>query len=156
MSYSPSCRSKPIRTLFFFGTQIKIFLMKYKSFLNLHRILFFFFVHANYSRRFVKLWLNYWCHMDYFTNVLTTFLGLGIFQLHCFLWRVTELSDFIKNLNLCSEDEQRSYGFGMTWGWVIKDRIFIFGWTIPLNIVGSIFFFKVPLSIILLISSTFY
>jgi len=28
-----------------------------------------------------------------------------------------------------SEDEQRSYMFGMTWGRVINDRIFIFGWT---------------------------
>ncbi len=31
-----------------------------------------------------------------------------------------------KYLNLCSEDEQRSYGFGTTWGWVINDRILIF------------------------------
>ncbi len=38
-----------------------------------------------------------------------------------------------KYLNLCSKDEQRSYGFGTTWGWVINDRIFIFGWTIPLR-----------------------
>ncbi len=38
-----------------------------------------------------------------------------------------------KYLNLCSKDERRSYGFGSTWGWVINDRIFIFGWTIPLN-----------------------
>ncbi len=38
-----------------------------------------------------------------------------------------------KYLNLCSEDEQRHYGFGTTWGWVINDRIFIFGWTIPLS-----------------------
>ncbi len=37
-----------------------------------------------------------------------------------------------KYLNLCSEDEHRSYGFGTSWGWVIYDRIFIFGWTIPL------------------------
>ncbi len=37
-----------------------------------------------------------------------------------------------KYLNLCSEDERRSYGFVTTWGWVINDRIFIFGWTIPL------------------------
>ncbi len=36
-----------------------------------------------------------------------------------------------KYLNLCSEDERRSYGFGTTWGWVIKDRIF--GWSIPLT-----------------------
>ncbi len=37
-----------------------------------------------------------------------------------------------KYLNLCSEDEQRSYGFGTTWGWVINDRIFMS--TIPLKI----------------------
>ncbi len=35
-----------------------------------------------------------------------------------------------KYLNLCSELEQRSYGFGTTWGWVINDRLF--GWTNPL------------------------
>ncbi len=26
-----------------------------------------------------------------------------------------------------------AYGFGMTWGWVINDRIFILGWTMPLK-----------------------
>ncbi len=36
------------------------------------------------------------------------------------------------DLNLCSEDEWMSYGFGTTWGWVINHRIFIFWWTIPL------------------------
>ncbi len=43
------------------------------------------------------------------------------------------LGFYHKYLNLCSEDEQSSYGFGMT--------LFIFGWTIPLNILGSIVFF---------------
>ncbi len=38
-----------------------------------------------------------------------------------------------KYLNLCSDDERRSYGFGTTWGWVINDIIFIFGWTNPLR-----------------------
>ncbi len=37
INYSPSCRSKPIRHLFIFTTQIKIFLMKSESFLTLHR-----------------------------------------------------------------------------------------------------------------------
>ncbi len=32
-----------------------------------------------------------------------------------------------KYLNLCSEDEWRSYGFGRTRGWVINDRFFILG-----------------------------
>ncbi len=63
------------------------------------------------------------------------FLGLGTFRLRCCLCRVREISDFIKKcLNLCSEDERRSYGFGTTWGWVINDRIFIFGWTTPLSV----------------------
>ncbi len=35
-----------------------------------------------------------------------------------------------KYLSLCSENERR---FGTTWGWVINDRTFILGWTIPLN-----------------------
>ncbi len=34
-------------------------------------------------------------------------------------------------LPLCSE-QTHSYRFGSTWGWV-NDRIFIFGWTIPLS-----------------------
>ncbi len=33
---------------------------------------------------------------------------------------------------LCSAEQRNSYRFGTTWGWV-NDRIFIFGWTIPLN-----------------------
>ncbi len=33
-----------------------------------------------------------------------------------------------KHLNLCSEDEWRSYRFGTTWGWVMY-RILILGWT---------------------------
>ncbi len=41
-----------------------------------------------------------------------------------------------KYLNLCSEDERRSYGFGTTWGWVINDRFFILGWTNPLRFRG--------------------
>ncbi len=39
-----------------------------------------------------------------------------------------------KYLNLCSKDEQRTYGFGTTWGWVINDNFSIFGWTILLRI----------------------
>ncbi len=38
-----------------------------------------------------------------------------------------------KYLNLCSEDERRSYEFGTTWEWVINDRILFFGLTIPLK-----------------------
>ncbi len=52
------------------------------------KLLFFvFFVHKNYSRSFTKLKLSHWCHTDCFTDVLTTFLYLGILQLHCCLWQ---------------------------------------------------------------------
>ncbi len=35
MNYSASCRFKPARPSFIFGTQIKIFFMKHENFLNL-------------------------------------------------------------------------------------------------------------------------
>ncbi len=38
-----------------------------------------------------------------------------------------------KYLPLCSAEQRHSYRFGTTWGWVNDDRIFIFGWTIPLR-----------------------
>ncbi len=63
------------------------------------------------------------------SNVLTTFLSLRTFQLH-----QRTLGFHQKDLNLCSEDERRSYRFGKTWGRVIiVDIIFNFGWTIPLS-----------------------
>ncbi len=36
-------------------------------------------------------------------------------------------------LPLCSAEQRHSDRFGTTWGWVNDDRIFIFGWTIPLR-----------------------
>ncbi len=38
-----------------------------------------------------------------------------------------------KYLPLCSAEQRHSYRSGTTWGWVNDDRIFIFGWTIPLR-----------------------
>ncbi len=37
INYSPSCRSKPVRPSFIFGTQMKIFLIQSENFLILHR-----------------------------------------------------------------------------------------------------------------------
>ncbi len=39
-----------------------------------------------------------------------------------------------KYLPLCSE-QTHSYRFGSTWGWINDDRIFIFGWTVPLIVI---------------------
>ncbi len=62
---------------------------------------FLFSVHKKYSRSFVKLRLNHWCHVDYFTNVLAKFLGLKTFLLRCCLWRFRKLLDFIKKILIC-------------------------------------------------------
>ncbi len=35
---------------------------------------------------------------------------------------------------ISSAEQRNSYRFGTTWGWVNDDRIFIFGWTIPLSV----------------------
>ncbi len=69
-----------------------------------------FFAHKKYYRCFIKLRLNHWCHMDYFNDVLTTFLGLE--RVSCAVYGE-------KYLNLCSKNERRSYGFVTTWRWVI-------------------------------------
>ncbi len=51
--------------------------------------------------------------MDYFNNVLTSFLGLKRGSCIAVGSEVSRISSE-KNLNLCSEDEQKSYGFGTT------------------------------------------
>jgi len=38
-----------------------------------------------------------------------------------------------KYIPLCSAEVRNSYRFATTWGWVNDDRIFIFGWSIPLK-----------------------
>ncbi len=62
-------------------------------------IIFVFFAHKKYSHGFITLRLNHWCHMDYFNNILTTFLGLD--RVSCCLCRVKKLLDFIKNILIC-------------------------------------------------------
>ncbi len=95
-------------------------------------IIFVFVAHRKYSRSFIKLQLDHWWHMDCFIDVLTTFLGLEYGSCIA-VYAGSESS------NLCSEDEWKSCGFGTTWGWVINDRFFIFGWTNPLNDTCCIF-----------------
>ncbi len=62
-----------------------------------------------------------------------------------------------KYLNLCSEDERRSCGFETAWGWVLNDRIFIFGWTILLkfnSICSKSYFVKYPLYLMIVYFSS--
>ncbi len=88
----------------------------------------FSFADKKYSRSFVKLWLNPWCHMDYFTNLLATFLNLNRVRTLPVYGRVRELKGCIKNI-LISVPKMNGglKGFGTTWRWVIAYRIFLFG-----------------------------
>ncbi len=63
-------------------------------------IIFVFFVHKKYSRSFMKLRLKYWCHMDHFNYVLTTFLGLECVSCIA-VYEQRRLSDFIKAILIC-------------------------------------------------------
>ncbi len=98
---------------------------------------FYFLCIQKYSCSFVKLRLNPWCHMDYFTDLLEPrFWTLIVWGS---LLSMRALGVHQKYINLCSEDERRSHGFRTTWGWIIYDRIFIFGWTIPLIFIFFIY-----------------
>ncbi len=56
--------------------------------------------------------LNQWCHMDYFYNVFTTFVGLECVS--CIVVSAESESSRIKKIkDLCSKDEQRSYWSGL-------------------------------------------
>jgi len=52
-----------------------------------------------------------------------------------------------------NEDKLKSYRVGTTWGWEITDRIFIFGWTIPLRILGLFLWLFYVLMFVLSVSS---
>ncbi len=78
--------------------------------------------------------MNHWCLMDYFNNVLISFHGCRTVVVVLLSMEGQKALGFHqKYLNLCSKNERWSYSLGTTWGWVIHDTIFIFGWTNPLN-----------------------
>ncbi len=54
-----------------------------------------------YSRSFIKLRLNHSWHMDYFNNVLTTFLDLERGSCVAVYAGFRKLSDFIKHILIC-------------------------------------------------------
>ncbi len=70
--YSPLCCSKPCR-----GTLERTSKTDKEDDKLLNNVVIFvFFAHKMCSRSFTTLRLNHWSHMDYFNDVLTTFLGL--------------------------------------------------------------------------------
>ncbi len=55
------------------------------------------------------------------------------YDIFAIVWKKTLEVNGYRQLFGYQHHERRSYRFGTRWGWVINDRIFIFGWTIPLN-----------------------
>ncbi len=71
----------------------------------------------------------FWGTIDFHSRKKHTMEVNGAPELLCF----PHSSEY---LPLCSAEQRHSYRFGTTWGWVNDDRIFIFGWTIPLSSTG--------------------
>ncbi len=73
--------------------------------------------------------------MDYYGDVFHTFLGLDSVIYLAVNGTVTHKPPGFhpKYLKLCSEDKLGFYGFGTTWGYVINDKMFIFGCSNPLK-----------------------
>ncbi len=94
---------------------------------------FFFFAHtkkvASCSHSFAIL--NWATDVTWSVLPMSIFMGLGTLLS---MEGQRALRFHQKLLKLCSEDERMSYGFGAIWGWAINDRIFLFGWTIPLRV----------------------
>ncbi len=67
----------------------------------------------------------FWGTIDFHSKKKNTMEVNGAPELLCF----PHSSEYIP---LCSAEQRHSYRFRTTWGRVNDDRIFIFGWTIPL------------------------
>ncbi len=70
--------------------------------------------------------------MDYFNDVIATFLGLERVS-SIVVYAESENWDFVKNILICVP-KMNSLTGSERHGWVLNDRIFVFGWTIPLKI----------------------
>ncbi len=71
-------------------------------------VIFVFFAHKKYSHSFKTLWLNHWCHVNYYNDVLAMFLDLERGSSLAVYAGQNSLRFHQKYLNLWSEDEQWS------------------------------------------------
>ncbi len=100
------------------------------------------FTHPQVVPSSVWMSLFCWTQKKIFWRMWETEQFWGTIDFHSFLFPTMEVNGAPKQpgyklsskyLPLCSAEQRNSYRFGTTWGWVNDDRIFIFGWTIPLN-----------------------
>ncbi len=76
------------------------------------RVILVFFVHKKYSRSFIKLQLNLMSHGLFFRCPCCVSGNISVALQSIKGLRALGFNQ--KYLNLCSEDERRSYWFGMT------------------------------------------
>ncbi len=68
------------------------------------------------------------------THLYTEDMKLFIIISHYFCFLCVKVFSWLCNIMVKTAPKMNEFcGFGMTWGWVINDRIFIFGWIIPLS-----------------------
>ncbi len=85
----------------------------------------------NKSLSFVTLRLNPWCHMDYFTDLLATFLDVDRVNYIAVYVRARELSESIKNILICVPKTNEAFTGLERHG--VNDNISILGWSNPLS-----------------------
>ncbi len=114
-------------------TEVKKLLNQVFFYFFIFLFFYFFFTH----KVFFVATLNYgWTTDVTWTILMMSLLHIWVLNVMVVLLSMQDqkaLGFHQKYLNLCSEDERRSYRFEITRGWVINDIIFIFGWTIPLS-----------------------
>ncbi len=103
-----------------------------KKKLNENNNFFFFFRKYFLCAKIMTLFNNIFFLTTILTMSLLPFWALNMVVVLLSMQGQKALGFHQNYLNLCFRDEWRSYGFGTTWGWVINDIIFIFGWTIHL------------------------
>ncbi len=99
------------------------------------------FTHPQVVPKVVWMSLFCWTQRKIFWRMWETEQFWGTIDFHSIFFPTMEVNDAPKQpgfkltskyLPLCSAEQRHSCRFGTTWGWVNDDRIFIFGWTIPL------------------------
>ncbi len=91
------------------------------------------------SSKPVWMYLFCWTQRKIFWRMWETEQFWGTIDFHSIYFLTMEVNPELlclphssEYLPLCSAEKRHPYRFGTTWGWVSDDRIFIFGWTIPL------------------------
>ncbi len=92
-------------------------------------VILVFFAYKKYSRSFVKLRLNPWCHMDYFTDLLAMFLDVDRDYYIAVYGRIRQLSECIKTILNCVPKTNKAFtGLERHGGKWLMTKFSFWGW----------------------------